>query len=392
MTIAPPLPFNHKSSEAEDFSLLIGEIYDTALEPLLWPDVLKGLARFVGGSAASLFAKSNSGKTGEVFYQDGSIPAEYVQAYFDKSIRFDPTTIGQFCFEIGEPFTTSDVLDYREFTESRFYKEWAEPLGLVDHIAVALEKSASGVALFGVFRNAQQGRVDAEARRRMALIAPHVRRAVLIGKVIETKTAEAASLADSLDGIAAGIYLIDASGRIVHANAAGLALIATNDIVHARGGKLALRDAETLRDVLIAADHGDAITGASAVTKVITAGDGSRFAAHILPLLSGARRKVGASYKAVAAVFIQKAELETRAPAEVIARSWKLTPTELRVLLAIVEVGGVPEVALALGIAETTVKTHLGHLFAKTGTGRQADLVKLVAGFSNPLRSISSDP
>ena len=54
--------------------------------------------------------------------------------------------------------------------------------------------------------------------------------------------------------------------------------------------------------------------------------------------------------------------------------------------LAIVEVGGVPETSLALGIGQSTVKTHLGHLYAKTGTHRQSDLVKLVAGFSNPLR------
>jgi DNA-binding CsgD family transcriptional regulator len=62
-----------------------------------------------------------------------------------------------------------------------------------------------------------------------------------------------------------------------------------------------------------------------------------------------------------------------------------LTPTELRVLLSIVEVGGVPQTAEALGIAETTVKTHLKRLFAKTGTRRQAELVKLTAGFSSPL-------
>ena len=54
-------------------------------------------------------------------------------------------------------------------------------------------------------------------------------------------------------------------------------------------------------------------------------------------------------------------------------------------LLAIVEVGGVPESAVALGIAESTVKTHLGRLFAKTGARRQADLVKIVAGFASPL-------
>jgi DNA-binding CsgD family transcriptional regulator len=59
-----------------------------------------------------------------------------------------------------------------------------------------------------------------------------------------------------------------------------------------------------------------------------------------------------------------------------------LTPTELRQVLAVVEVGGVPEVAEALGISETTVRTHVGRLYGKTGVRRQADLVKLVAGFA----------
>jgi len=31
-----------------------------------------------------------------------------------------------------------------------------------------------------------------------------------------------------------------------------------------------------------------------------------------------------------------------------------------------------------LGVADTTLKTHLRRLFEKTGTNRQADLVKLV--------------
>jgi DNA-binding CsgD family transcriptional regulator len=55
------------------------------------------------------------------------------------------------------------------------------------------------------------------------------------------------------------------------------------------------------------------------------------------------------------------------------------------VLLAIVEIGGAPEVAEALGVAESTVKTHLLHLYAKTGASRHADLAKLVAGFTSPL-------
>ena len=54
-------------------------------------------------------------------------------------------------------------------------------------------------------------------------------------------------------------------------------------------------------------------------------------------------------------------------------------------LFAIIEVGGVPQVAAVLGVSEDTVKTHLKRVFAKTDTKRQADLVKLIAGYANPL-------
>jgi DNA-binding CsgD family transcriptional regulator len=123
------------------------------------------------------------------------------------------------------------------------------------------------------------------------------------------------------------------------------------------------------------------------VAVALPARDGSRYAAHVLPLTGGARRRAGAGYSAVAAVFVRKAELGMPSPPQTIAREYNLTPTELRVLLAIVQIGGVPETAEALGIGEATVKTHLSRLFGKTGATRQADLVKLVAGFSSPLLS-----
>jgi DNA-binding CsgD family transcriptional regulator len=43
-------------------------------------------------------------------------------------------------------------------------------------------------------------------------------------------------------------------------------------------------------------------------------------------------------------------------------------------------------VADAIGISKATVKTHLQHLFGKTGTNRQTELVKLVATHASPLR------
>jgi DNA-binding CsgD family transcriptional regulator len=117
----------------------------------------------------------------------------------------------------------------------------------------------------------------------------------------------------------------------------------------------------------------------------LTAHDGGQYVAHVLPLKSVVRDGDRASPKAVAAVFVRKAELNGASYGGLVARAFGLTPAELRVLLAIVEVGGVPETSERLGVAETTVKTHLYRVFSKTGASRQADLVKLAAAFSDPL-------
>jgi DNA-binding CsgD family transcriptional regulator len=113
--------------------------------------------------------------------------------------------------------------------------------------------------------------------------------------------------------------------------------------------------------------------------------DGSYYIAQVIALPSLLRDGAAERSSAVGALFIWKAELDGRSCAGLIDRTFELTPAELRVLQSIVDVGGVPETAVALGIAETTVKTHLHRVFAKTGVSRQADLVKLAAGFSNPL-------
>jgi DNA-binding CsgD family transcriptional regulator/PAS domain-containing protein len=375
--------------ETERLSALIGDIYDAALDSTLWVNVLGKTKDFVGGQAAALAWKDAATKRGDSYYADaGGISPHYRQLYFDKYIKLDPCTTGQFFAQIGEPVGTADLVPYEEFVQSRFYKEWAEPQALVDFALALLDKSASSISFLGLFRHKRHGLLDDETRRRMRLVAPHFRRAILISNVIDHQGAEAAALADTFDGISAGMFLVDAAGRIVHANASGHAMLDKTDVLRASGGSLVSNDPQAdqiLADTFSMASNGDAALGVKGVAVPIVALNGEQYVAHALPLTSGARRQGGSSYRATVALFVHKRALPTPSPLEAIASAYKLTPMELRVLLAIVEVGGVPEVADALGIAETTVKTHLGRVFAKTDTGRQADLVKLVAGFSSPL-------
>jgi DNA-binding CsgD family transcriptional regulator len=202
-------------------------------------------------------------------------------------------------------------------------------------------------------------------------------------------SAEAATFADTLDGLDVGLCLVDAAARLIHANTAGHDMIEARDILFEIRGHLAACDQtvnRTLQHFFAAAGQENALLGADGIAVPMIGRDGKRHVAHALPLTSGARRRGGVAYSAVAALFVRRAALMLPSRSEVIGKAFKLTPTELRVMLAIVELGGVPEVAAALGVANTTIKTHVRRLFEKTGAARQADFVKLVAGYATPLR------
>jgi DNA-binding CsgD family transcriptional regulator/PAS domain-containing protein len=375
------------SDDPQQVSDLVGAVYDTVLDQALWEGVIERVAHFVRGTGAALFSKNVANQDGSAHYVTGIDP-HYTQLYFDKYVTLDPASGGHFLAEIDQPVAVADLMSQAEFLETRFYREWVQPQGLVDFVSAVLDKSATSAAMFGVFRSERDGIVDDEARRRMRLIVPHIRRAVLIGRMFDLKAAAAATFADTLDGLTVGMCLVDAGGRIVHANAAGYAIIGSGDVLRSVGGRLVAHDPQvdkTLREIFAAADQGDAALGTMGIAVPLIGKDDERYVAHVLPLTSGARRRAGRTYTAAAALFVRKAALVVPSAFEVIGKTFKLTPTELRVLLAIVEVGAVPEVAAALGVAATTVKTHLGRLFAKTGATRQADLVKLVAGYASPL-------
>jgi hypothetical protein len=85
----------------EDLSSLIGDIYDASLDSSLWQDVLGKIKRFVGGHAAALAWKDAVAKRGDSFYDDGGVAPEFRQLYFEKYIKLDPCTTGQFSPKSG---------------------------------------------------------------------------------------------------------------------------------------------------------------------------------------------------------------------------------------------------------------------------------------------------
>jgi PAS domain-containing protein len=132
-------------------------------------------------------------------------------------------------------------VSFDDYRKGRFYQEWLRPQGCIDAANVVLEKSKSSRPVLLTVLSGKR-MVDDEMRKRIALIVPHAHRSLMINKAIDIKQSEAATFSDTLDGLNAGIFVIDSQRRIVHANAVGHDIVSADDFLRSISGQLVARD------------------------------------------------------------------------------------------------------------------------------------------------------
>lgn len=368
--------------EAEALAV-VGTIYDAALDPDRWPEALERICGFLGGIAAALTSQNMLTRQGRFLYSWGDDP-HFTQLYFERYVALNPCLVPLMLLGPGEVCSASTLLPTAKFRTTRFYKEWAGPQGYGDNTAAVIEKTPAIFTFLGVSHRDEDSPVGGPARQRMSLLVPHVRRAVAIADLLNRQRVEADALAAAVDAIAAGVFLLR-DGFVVHANASGRAMLEAGTMLRLDEGLLVACGEEARRTLAatIAAGGSSAMSLGHGEVVPLRVSNGDRYVAHVLPL--ALRRRPGRD-GANMAVFVHKAALEGLLPVEAVARQFRLSPAELRVLVALIETGGrVSDIAPMLALTEPTVKTHLRRLFAKTGTARQTDLVRMVAGYANPL-------
>lgn len=89
--------------------------------------------------------------------------------------------------------------------------------------------------------------------------------------------------------------------------------------------------------------------------------------------------------QATAAVLITHDERIAVADVRALARNFDLTAAETRLLEQLVRNATLADAARALGVSQETARTHLAHIFSKTGVSRQADLLMLVDRLAPPI-------
>ncbi|HZZ35847.1 MAG TPA: hypothetical protein VFE03_08985, partial [Caulobacteraceae bacterium] len=178
-------------SESQQLSDLISAVYDAALDTAMWTPALKLTAGFLRSAATTLGSFDAVQSNGTLDYSWGYDPA-HLALYAERYAKLNPLIPASVETQIGDVVAAYSLMSEATFKATLVYREWAKPQGYVDAAQAMLERSGTAFAVLAAVRHESVGRVDETMLRRMRLLVPHFRRAVLIGKVIDLKTVQAA--------------------------------------------------------------------------------------------------------------------------------------------------------------------------------------------------------
>jgi DNA-binding CsgD family transcriptional regulator len=138
-----------------------------------------------------------------------------------------------------------------------------------------------------------------------------------------------------------------------------------------------------LDDAIDRALKGDVAIGISGIGVPLIDDSGERLAAYVLPIAGKDVR--GAIGQGHCAVFIARRGEQQPMAIEILRTMFDLTAAEARIATLIAKGDGPQAIAESLGITVNTVRSHLQHAYAKTGTPDQTGLGGLVNGLMPPV-------
>jgi len=222
-------------------------------------------------------------------------------------------------------------------------------------------------------------------KRILQALMPHLQRAVALKRRIADLEALQRDSGNALDYWSTAVFAVDRKGHVLLANETAAALLRRRDgLTTDRNILRAATPHESASLHKMIRDLGAPRHEASNIVSLIQRPSGKR----PLQLLIGpsVRPDLFFGSRGSALVFVHDPETAGPAQTNVLRHLYGLTPAEAEIAALISAGRTVIEMADELAVRENTVRIHLKKIFDKTGTRRQAELVKLVLSGPAALR------
>lgn len=363
----------------QQLSELIGLIYDCAMDPGSWDHALHAINAAFDGEALILTLGDLENDRALIDRSLGWAPPW--RALRDRHLPEVHACISRWLAgspSLDAPFIASRHLSADYVSQSPYVRDVLVPMELCDVMHLFLMKTQTHVSELVVMHHVRHGPVTEGEIELAKLLLPHLRRAISISRILEAKEVERACFAETLDAMNVGVILTAEDGKILHRNAVARDMLGKAEgLFEAHGTLRADTPAATrdLRDAIRRAGTDGLVASSAGIATALHQSGASPILAHVLPLsASGIRRLPYPG--AVAAVFLGAGNDEVQRSLS-LTSAFGLTDAESRLLRELLAGKTLAEAAQAQQIALTTAKTHLGNVFAKTGTRRQSELIRL---------------
>jgi DNA-binding CsgD family transcriptional regulator/PAS domain-containing protein len=349
-----------------------------------WSYCLSEIAR-VSRSRAAVVQVSGLAKRNLVQLEQVNIEAEEIEEFGKYYLPNSPRLEYGNTIPLGQIFSDYDFISESEMDENEYYADFLAKWGFRYCAGGAFLIGPDLLAHFSIQRTRREGHVDDEQIRLLERLLPHVKRAMELEWRFRAIRYERDGAVDALDRLAHGVILVAATGQIVRANQAAERILSKQDGLLIEDSTLcAATQPDTHRLHSLIGRVAKAAAGESLdsgdILSIARSSSRQPLAVSISPLPIGVGSRVGSPgpREAGALLFVHDPETSPEISSEILQGLYGLTPAEVRLAAALVSGARLKAAAERFGISPATARTQLKAIFGKTGTHRQADLIRLI--------------
>jgi len=348
---------------------VIGRIYDAAAEPALWNEVVTRLVRKTGARSGIFYDHNNQTKQSRILGGEGFDPY-YLQRYEEYYGALDPWHKSGLVWPVGSVQQTPSLLSDQELRRTEFYQDHLRPQKVFYAMGGPVERNDRHMAVFGIQGSYENGSFSAEAQAFVTALAPHFRRAYRMQETLGAIRREGMELEAVLHLLPQPVLVVDRDARLVFANAAGAQLLRDRNVLKLVSGHLlpvhrddAAAFASALSPLPLAETRASLVLRQTGAARPVVL--------RVMPLRRGNRAEWSGRIALLAEVPPPVHGLDR------LAAAFRLSPAEARLWAALARGRRLIDIADEVGVSVHTARVQLRSLFAKTGTHRQADLLRL---------------